>query len=191
MGYGGLPNFTEYDSAGHVLLDGTLGKNVQNFRTYLVAVERARRRRAPSVVAQSGGAGTLTVSVSWNGATDVASWRVLAGASPSALAPSTSAPKAGFQTTITAPTAGPVRAGAGARRLGQRDRHLGNGQRLSRAPRTQFARCRGGVTRSRCRSRQSSLRQRSLAGADAISPLHERAPRGRRRAPRRAACRRD
>ena len=35
MGYGGLPNFTEYDSSGHVLLDGTLGKNVQDFRTYL------------------------------------------------------------------------------------------------------------------------------------------------------------
>ena len=35
MGYGGLPNFTEYDPAGHVLLDGTLGKNVQSFRTYL------------------------------------------------------------------------------------------------------------------------------------------------------------
>ncbi len=37
MGYGGLPNFTEYDASGHVLLDGTLGKNVQSFRTYLSA----------------------------------------------------------------------------------------------------------------------------------------------------------
>ncbi len=35
IGYGGLPNFTEYDAAGHVLLDGTLGKDVQNFRTFL------------------------------------------------------------------------------------------------------------------------------------------------------------
>ncbi len=35
MGYGNLPNFTEYDSAGHVLLDGTLGHNVQDFRTFL------------------------------------------------------------------------------------------------------------------------------------------------------------
>ena len=46
MGYGGLPNFTEYDSSGQVLLDGTLGKNVQNFRTYLSPVERRSRRRA-------------------------------------------------------------------------------------------------------------------------------------------------
>ncbi len=35
LGYGGLPNFTEFDACGHVLLDATLGKNVQNFRTYL------------------------------------------------------------------------------------------------------------------------------------------------------------
>ncbi len=35
MGYGGLPNFTEYNAAGQVLLDGTLGKSVQDFRTYL------------------------------------------------------------------------------------------------------------------------------------------------------------
>ena len=44
MGYGGLPNFTEYDPAGHVLLDGTLGKNVQSFRTY--CSRGALRRRA-------------------------------------------------------------------------------------------------------------------------------------------------
>ena len=35
MGYGNLPNFTEYNSAGGVLLDGELGPNVQDFRTYL------------------------------------------------------------------------------------------------------------------------------------------------------------
>ncbi|HEX3693417.1 MAG TPA: arylsulfotransferase family protein, partial [Solirubrobacteraceae bacterium] len=35
IGYGDLPNFTEYSASGAVLLDGTLGKGVQNFRTYL------------------------------------------------------------------------------------------------------------------------------------------------------------
>ena len=73
MGYGGLPNFTEYDPAGHVLLDGTLGKNVQSFRTYL----QPWSAQAPGVpaVAVSG----YSVAVSWNGATNVASWRVLGG----------------------------------------------------------------------------------------------------------------
>ena len=73
MGYGGLPNFTEYDPSGHVLLDGTLGKNVQSFRTYLDPWSG----QAPGVpsVAVSGS----SVAVSWNGATNVASWQVLGG----------------------------------------------------------------------------------------------------------------
>jgi Arylsulfotransferase (ASST) len=105
MGYGGLPNFTEYDAAGHVLLDGTLGKNVQDFRTYL-SPWSGQPKTAPSVVAKASGGG-LSVSVSWNGATQVASWRVLAGSSSGALAPVSTAAKSGFETTITAPSAGP------------------------------------------------------------------------------------
>ena len=37
----------------------------------------------------------------------VASWRVLAGSSPSTLVPVASAPKRGFETTMPAPAAGP------------------------------------------------------------------------------------
>jgi Arylsulfotransferase (ASST) len=106
MGYGGLPNFTEYDSSGHVLLDGTLGKNVQDFRTYL-SPWSGQPKTAPSVVAKSSGTGSLSVSVSWNGASSVASWRVLAGASSGSLTPVATAAKSGFQTTVTASSAGP------------------------------------------------------------------------------------
>jgi hypothetical protein len=105
MGYGGLPDFTEYDSSGHVLLDGTLGKNVQDFRTYL-APWSAQPKSAPSVIAKPAGSG-LSVSVSWNGATNVASWRVLAGTSSGSLAPVATTAKSGFQTTLSAPGAGP------------------------------------------------------------------------------------
>lgn len=106
MGYGGLPNFTEYDSSGHVLLDGALGKNVQDFRTYLYPWS-GHAPGVPSVVAAPGAGATIAVAVSWNGATEVASWRVLAGASPGALAPVATAARAGFQTSIAAPAAGP------------------------------------------------------------------------------------
>jgi hypothetical protein len=106
MGYGGLPNFTEYDSSGHVLLDGTLGKNVQDFRTYLAPWSATAPGR-PAVVAKAAGSGAMSVAVSWNGATQVASWKVLAGASATALAPALTAPKSGFETTIKASTAGP------------------------------------------------------------------------------------
>jgi Arylsulfotransferase (ASST) len=106
MGYGGLPNFTEYDSSGHVLLDGTLGRNVQNFRTYLAPWSASAPGR-PSLVAKAAGAGAVSVAVSWNGATEVVSWRLLAGGSSSSLAPVTTTPRSGFQTTLTAHTAGP------------------------------------------------------------------------------------
>jgi hypothetical protein len=106
MGYGGLPNFTEYDASGHVLLDGTLGKNVQDFRTYLYPWS-AQAPGVPSVLAKPAAGGAIAVAVSWNGATEVASWQVLAGASPSALAPVATAAKNGFQTSIAVPAAGP------------------------------------------------------------------------------------
>ncbi|HEY4897520.1 MAG TPA: hypothetical protein VII01_15705, partial [Solirubrobacteraceae bacterium] len=53
------------------------------------------------------GSSAVSVSVSWNGATQVASWRVLAGSTPSSLVPVASAAKTGFQTTLSAPSAGP------------------------------------------------------------------------------------
>ncbi|MGA2008374.1 MAG: hypothetical protein ABSH27_12550, partial [Solirubrobacteraceae bacterium] len=51
--------------------------------------------------------GQVTVEASWNGATTVSSWRVLAGASTTSLAPVTSAPRSGFETTISVHTGEP------------------------------------------------------------------------------------
>ena len=41
--------------------------------------------------------------MSWNGATGVSSWRVLAGGAPAALAPVLSARRSGFETAIALP----------------------------------------------------------------------------------------
>jgi Arylsulfotransferase (ASST) len=106
LGYGGLPNFTEFSSSGHVLLDGTLGKNVQDFRTYLSSEWSGQPTTAPAIAVQAAAAGA-SVYASWNGATGVASWQVLAGSSAESLAPLTTVPRNGFQTTI------PVSASAG------------------------------------------------------------------------------
>jgi hypothetical protein len=106
MGYGGLPNFTEYTSSGQVLLDATLGLHVQDFRTFL-APWSGQPNTTPSIAAQTAGAGQLSVEASWNGATTVASWQVLAGPSSGSLTPVTSAPKKGFETTIAVHTSQP------------------------------------------------------------------------------------
>jgi hypothetical protein len=107
LGYGGLPNFTEFDAAGHVLLDGTLGKNVQDFRTYL-SPWSALPTTPPAIAVQAAAAGGLDVEASWNGATGVASWQVLVGSSPENLVPVATAPRQGFQSTVH------VSAGSGA-----------------------------------------------------------------------------
>jgi hypothetical protein len=99
MGYGNLPNFTEYDSSGRVVLDGTLGRGVQDFRTYL-SPWSGHPTTPPTVVARRSG-GSVTAQTSWNGATGVSSWELLGGASPSALVALTTVPKRGFQTGIT------------------------------------------------------------------------------------------
>ncbi len=104
LGYGGLPNFTEFDAAGHVLLDGTLGRNVQNFRTYL-APWPGQPTTAPAIAVSHAGSG-LTVRASWNGATEVGSWQVLAGPS-NGLVPVATAPRSGFETTIHVAGGGP------------------------------------------------------------------------------------
>ena len=44
---------------------------------------------------------TSTVYASWNGATEVATWDVLAGASATSLSYVISAPRSGFETAIT------------------------------------------------------------------------------------------
>ncbi|HEY5286194.1 MAG TPA: arylsulfotransferase family protein [Solirubrobacteraceae bacterium] len=102
MGYGNLPNFTEYSAAGSVLLDGELGPNVQDFRTYL-SPWSGHPTSSPTIVAKRNGS-SVTVLVSWNGATDVASWQILAGSSPTVLAPVMSVPKSSFQSTSTVVT---------------------------------------------------------------------------------------
>jgi hypothetical protein len=105
MGYGGLPNFTEFSESGKVLLDGTLGRNVQDFKTFLGTWEGHAPGR-PSVLATPSGGG-MSVSVSWNGATNVAAWRVLAGSSASTLTQAAQAPASGFQSTVAVPSRGP------------------------------------------------------------------------------------
>ena len=99
MGYGGLPNFTEYDSSGRVTFDATLGPRVQDFRTF-IAPWSATPKTKPAVAAQAAGGGTVTVEASWNGATAVSAWRVLAGASASTLRPVATVARQGFETTI-------------------------------------------------------------------------------------------
>ncbi|MFI4989724.1 MAG: arylsulfotransferase family protein [Solirubrobacterales bacterium] len=106
VGWGQSPYFTEFNAAGQTVFDAHLPSPAQVYRSYRFewnAVPAA----LPSIALQAAAAAT-TVYASWNGATGVHSWRVLAGPSPAALATVAEAPSSGFETAVTVPSAEPV-----------------------------------------------------------------------------------
>ena len=97
VGWGGLPNFTEFDSAGHVLFDAQFPTGEFSYRVYRLPWA-AQPLTPPALVVHGS-----TAYASWNGATTVASWQLLAGGGPTQLAPVSTTPRSGFETAITAP----------------------------------------------------------------------------------------
>jgi hypothetical protein len=98
VGWGSAPFFSEYDSAGNMLLDARLpGSDI----TYRATREPwvGRPLDPPAGSARASGAGTV-VYASWNGATEVKTWRVLGGNGAGALTAVATEPKAGFETAI-------------------------------------------------------------------------------------------
>jgi hypothetical protein len=107
LGWGQLPNFSEYGPAGELLFDAHFPRHTQSYRSFRFAwtgvpAEPPRFSLAP-------GAGGTVAYASWNGATELAAWRVLAGASPTTLRVLAQAQRSGFETAIPLPagTVGP------------------------------------------------------------------------------------
>lgn len=105
VGWGSLPRFSEFAADGTLLYDAAYS-STQSYRDHRYAwVGRPVDRPALAVDAH---AGALTVYASWNGATEVASWEVLAGSDGAALKPVAAVPRTGFETVITTTTAAPL-----------------------------------------------------------------------------------
>ncbi len=98
LGWGSEPYFSEYTSTGRLLFDAHLPAKTESYRGY--RFPWSATPASPPSVAVGDAHGALTVYASWNGATAVASWRVLGGPSPSRLSPLASAPKSGFESAI-------------------------------------------------------------------------------------------
>jgi len=103
VGWGQQPYFSEYNSKGQVDFDGRFVGNNSSYRAYRFPWI-GTPSTLPSVSASTAGSST-NVYVSWNGATQVASWRVLAGPSADNLNAVTTASKQGFETQVTIPAA--------------------------------------------------------------------------------------
>ncbi|MFC4855448.1 arylsulfotransferase family protein [Actinophytocola glycyrrhizae] len=98
-GWGSRPSLTEFDADGAVVRHWTYAEDIFSYRAH-VAEWTGVPAEPPSVVAETGDGDTITVHVSWNGATEVTGWRVLAGPSPTDLSPVAEAGKTGFETAV-------------------------------------------------------------------------------------------
>jgi hypothetical protein len=101
VGWGAKPYLSEYSQDHHLLFEARFPRGDESYRAY--RFDWVGRPDTAPAVAVRVRAGQLTAYASWNGATEVASWRVLAGAAPDALAVAAVAPRSGFETAIPAP----------------------------------------------------------------------------------------
>jgi hypothetical protein len=103
VGWGAQPYFSEFSATGQLLFDGHMHGSYESYRTYRFPWV-GTPTGAPAIAAVARNTkGPVTVYASWNGATQIASWRVFAGPSPKQLAPVATAANAGFETAIATP----------------------------------------------------------------------------------------
>jgi hypothetical protein len=103
IGWGSLPNVSEFNADGGLVYDAHFPQTSQSYRAFRLPWHaHPADPPAAAVVRRSGD--RLTVSASWNGATDVARWEVLGGATDQTLRPVASADRSGFETAITMTT---------------------------------------------------------------------------------------
>jgi hypothetical protein len=105
VGWGTEPYFSEFSADGTLLLDGQIATGSPSYRAFRAGWS-GHPAGHPAAAARRRG-GRATVYASWNGATEVRTWKVLAGRTPSSLSHSGSARLAGFETAITVHHAGP------------------------------------------------------------------------------------
>jgi hypothetical protein len=106
LGFGQVPDFSEYSAAGQLLFDAHFPIHEQSYRSFRFEWT-GTPAHPPAFAVQPAVHGGGTVYASWNGATLVAAWRVLAGATPGSLQPVAQAARSGFETAIPLPAVTP------------------------------------------------------------------------------------
>jgi hypothetical protein len=99
VGWGSQPYFSEYTPQGRQIFDGHLPLGVDSYRAFRFGW-RAQPSYPPALAVSRSSRGTVNLYVSWNGATQVAAWRVLGGPSPQTLQPVARVARAGFETRV-------------------------------------------------------------------------------------------
>jgi hypothetical protein len=105
VGYGEVPAISEYAGDGSLLFDANLPWDMAFYRAFRFPWS-ARPSSPPAVLASLNTTSEETiVHASWNGATEVAAWRVLAGKRSGPLSVGATIPARGFESSTTLPVA--------------------------------------------------------------------------------------
>jgi hypothetical protein len=99
VGFGQTPYFSEFSRSGRQLFTGRFVYPVEFYRAYRYPWSGSPP--GPPAIAASATSSGTTVYASWNGATQVATWKVLAGPSPSRLAVVAQRQFNGYETGIS------------------------------------------------------------------------------------------
>ena len=99
VGWGDAPYFSEFNRHGGEIFDGRLDSANASYRAYEFSWQ-GQPDTPPSLAVTRGRKGASTVYASWNGATQVVRWRVLAGSQPDRLRAVAVAPRRGFESVI-------------------------------------------------------------------------------------------
>ena len=115
VGWGQQPYFTEFNSSGQIDFDARFTTGTDSYRAYRLHWA-AQPPTLPAIAVSRGAHGLSTVYASWNGATDVSAYRVLAASSASGkFRPLRIVRKHGFETGAPRQEHGPFLRGSGAR----------------------------------------------------------------------------
>jgi hypothetical protein len=105
VGWGTQPHFSEFSADGRLLLDGNIEHGDASYRAF--SQDWAGHPTELPAAAARHRTGGAAVYASWNGATQVKSWKVYAGKTQTSLAEVASARRAGFETAIAVRSTGP------------------------------------------------------------------------------------
>jgi len=104
IGWGRALHFSEFSrDRKKLLFDGKLPEGNRSYRYFRYEWSGYPTDR-PACVAERTSENDVRVYASWNGATEIESWEVLAGAHPGKLEPLGSVPRNGFETALVAQT---------------------------------------------------------------------------------------
>jgi len=98
VGFGGVPTVSEYSRDGSLLFDSHLPYDLIFYRAFRFPWH-GQPSSQPAVVANLDNVSQTIVQASWNGATDVAAWRALAGNRRGSLQAQRTVADSGFETS--------------------------------------------------------------------------------------------